>query len=86
MVGSATRALTRVLGTDRIDLRLGSTVTNTTRYYESADALRRDAVDARVWSGIHFRTADEVGLAGGTQVADWALDRYFQPAPPAAGR
>jgi hypothetical protein len=86
VVGAATRALTRVLGTDRIDLRLGSTVTNTTRSYESADALRRDAVDARVWSGIHFRTADEVGLAGGTAVADWALDRYFQPAPPAAGQ
>jgi hypothetical protein len=36
-------------------------------------------VDARVWSGIHFRTADVVGNAMGTRVADWALDRYFQP-------
>ena len=41
--------------------------------------LRQDAVDARVWSGIHFRFADVSGLAGGTNIADWALDHYFQP-------
>jgi hypothetical protein len=32
-----------------------------------------------VWSGIHFRTADVVGIETGTQVGDWALDNYFQP-------
>ena len=41
--------------------------------------LNQDAVDARVWSGIHFRTADVVGNDTGTQVGDWALDNYFQP-------
>ena len=29
--------------------------------------------------GIHFRTADVVGIETGTQVGDWALDNYFQP-------
>jgi hypothetical protein len=37
------------------------------------------AIDARVWSGIHFRTADVVGIENGKQVGDWALDHYFQP-------
>jgi hypothetical protein len=32
-----------------------------------------------VWSGIHFRTADVVGIETGTQVGDWALDNYFHP-------
>ena len=56
-----------------------SSVTNTTRRYEYTAPLRQDAVDARVWSGIHFRFADVAGIATGTQVGDWALDNYFQP-------
>ena len=52
----------------------------TTRYYEFADPLCADAIDARVWSGIHFRFADVAAMAQGQQVADWAMDRYFMPA------
>ena len=55
------------------------TVAGITRHYEFATQLNQDAIDARVWSGIHFRTADVVGSATGTQVGDWALDNYFQP-------
>jgi hypothetical protein len=36
-------------------------------------------IDARVWSGIHFRTADHTGISIGIQVANWALDHYFTP-------
>jgi hypothetical protein len=39
----------------------------------------QDVIDARVRSGIHFRTADEVGAAMGMQVANWALDHHFAP-------
>ena len=78
-MGSAVRALTRVLGTDRIDLSISSPVTNTTRHYELADRLCADAVDGRVWAGIHFRFADTVGMAMGQQVGDWVADRYFKP-------
>jgi hypothetical protein len=79
VVGSATAALTRVLGTSRIDLNVSSSVTGTTRHYEFAAQLRRQAVDARVWSGIHFRFADVGGRDLGMKVANWALDHYFQP-------
>jgi hypothetical protein len=79
VIGSATRALTRVLGTERMDLTISSPMTNTTRTYEFADQLCADAVDGRVWVGLHFRFADAVAMAQGQQVADWALDRYFQP-------
>jgi len=30
--------------------------------------------------GLHFRFADVAAMAGGQQVADWAMDRYFKPA------
>jgi hypothetical protein len=78
-MGAVTRALTRVLdlGGDRIDVNV--TVAGVTRHYEFASQLNQDAIDARVWSGIHFRTADVVGNETGKQVGDWALDNYFQP-------
>jgi hypothetical protein len=78
VIGSSTRALTRVLGTDRIDLTITSPVTNTTRYYEFADPMCTDAVDGRVWVGLHFRFADVGSMAQGQQVADWVADRYFK--------
>jgi hypothetical protein len=78
VAGSSTRALSRVLGTDRIDLTISSPVTNTTRYYEFADQLCADCVDGRVWAGLHFRFADVAAMAQGQQVADWAADRYFK--------
>ncbi len=65
------------LGGGRIDLNI--TVAGVTRHYEFAGQLNREAVDARVWSSIHFRTADVVAIETGTQVGDWALDNYFQP-------
>lgn len=40
---------------------------------------RQDVVDARVWLGIHFRTADTPGARIGQQLANWALDHYFRP-------
>jgi hypothetical protein len=79
IMGAATRALTGVhdLAGDRIDLNI--TVMGVTRHYETASQLQQEAIDARVWSGIHFRTADVVGNQAGTQVGDWAVDNYFQP-------
>jgi hypothetical protein len=79
VVGAVTRTLSGILGLgpDRIDANI--TVAGTTRHYEFASQLNQDAIDARVWSGIHFRTADVVAIETGTQVGDWALDNYFQP-------
>jgi hypothetical protein len=78
VVGALTRSLTRVLGTKRIDLWITSAAAGVTRHYKFAGQLNADAVDARVWSGIHFRTADVVGNTMGKKVGDWALDHYFQ--------
>lgn len=78
-LGAASRALAGVLGTNRIDLRITSVAAGVTRHYEFAGQLNRDVVDARVWSGVHFRTADVVGNAMGKKVGDYALDHYFQP-------
>jgi hypothetical protein len=77
--GATTHALTGVLGTHRIDLYITSAAAGVTRHYEWANDLNRDAIDARVWSGIHFRTADVRGNEMGRRVGDWAVGHYFQP-------
>jgi hypothetical protein len=50
-----------------------------TRHYATEAALCRDAIDSRVWAGLHFRFADVAADTTGKRVADWALDRYFRP-------
>ena len=77
VMGAASRALTRVLGTARIDLNITSVAAGVTRHYEWAGKLNRQAVNARVWSGIHFRTADVLGNEQGKKVGDFALNHYF---------
>jgi hypothetical protein len=64
------RALTRVLGSDDIDLDITSAAAGVTRHYDSAVKLNRDAIDARVWSGIHFRFADTAANTMGNHVGD----------------
>jgi hypothetical protein len=77
--GAAATVLTRLNADGTLDLKLTSVAAGVTRHYEFAADIRRDAIDARVWSGIHFRTADEVAFAMGAQVANWALDHDFAP-------
>ena len=36
-------------------------MTGTVRHYAEAATLNQEGVDARVWAGIHFRTADTEG-------------------------
>ncbi len=66
--------------TQHLQLTLISTaVPGVQRFYDSGDALLQDVVDARVWLGFHFRTADTASRDLGEQVAAWTLDHYFQP-------
>jgi hypothetical protein len=44
-----------------------------------SDALE-EVIDARVWGGIHFRTADVQGSVLGMKVAHYLRKHYFQPA------
>ena len=79
VIGAASTALSQLNADGRVDLNLTSPAAGVTRHYDLAADIQRDAVDARVFSGIHFRTADEVAFVMGTQVANWALDHHFAP-------
>ena len=80
VTGAVTRALTRLSGTSRIDLNIPSptNLTLPTRHYEWAGQLNAESVGARIWAGIHTRTADEVGNRVGKKVGAFEARHYFQ--------
>jgi hypothetical protein len=50
------------------------------RTWETFSEGAAEVIDARVYSGIHFRTADEVGARLGRQVAQFVLTHALKPA------
>jgi hypothetical protein len=55
-----------------------SRTSNTTRSYRGFSQAVDEVIDARVYSGIHFRKADDDGAAIGEDVARYGLKRYFE--------
>jgi hypothetical protein len=43
-----------------------------------SDALA-EIVEARIWAGLHFRTADVQSVTLGDNVVGYMTDHYFQP-------
>jgi hypothetical protein len=80
VIGALSTTLSRLNPSGHVDLTITSPGTGITRHYDDAAVIQKDVIDARVWSGIHFRTADQVGVANGIKVGNWALDHYFAPA------
>ena len=56
----------------------GTTQGNVTRTFTSFSQVCADIVDARVWSGIHFRFADEEAAKIGRRVAHWGNQHAFR--------
>jgi hypothetical protein len=77
---SIAQTLRDFFGTNRIAFSVTSANSGTTRSYTRLSQATREAVNARVWSGIHFRTADIQGTRIGKQVARYRAKHYFHPA------
>jgi len=70
--------LTRFLGTSDTDVDVqGTTNFSVTRHFDTADQLRTEVENARVWAGLHYRFSVEAGAALGRAVADYDLDHAF---------
>jgi hypothetical protein len=48
------------------------------RHFDRFSDVSAEVVSARVWRGIHFRTADEQGVTLGQKVAKWERHHFFQ--------
>ncbi len=76
--GAITQTLRDFFGTDRVTFSLTSTKSGTTRTYHRLSDTLQENIDARVWAGIHFRTADIQGAILGRKVARVLRRQYFQ--------
>ena len=80
---AVTTMLEHFFGTDHLTFSItttnvGPTVQDTRTYQRLSDAAQ-DVVDARVYSGIHFRFADEAARKQGRQVAHWTFKNFLRP-------
>ena len=69
-------------GVDRMDfsvVRNAPNVPSVTRHYDRLTDVVDDTIDARVYQGLHFRSADIQGARIGQQVAEWVDNNAFQP-------
>jgi hypothetical protein len=81
--GATVHALKAFFGTDKVPFTAHSNKCSPApcppRSYDRLSLALKEIIDARVWSGIHFRTADVQGAVLGKKVAHQLRKHYFQP-------
>jgi hypothetical protein len=82
--GAVLQTLTDFFGRDKVAFTVvsGRTLNGTPippRRFQSFSQARQEIIDARVWGGIHFRTADRQGAWLGRQLARYIRKNSFLP-------
>jgi hypothetical protein len=78
--GAHLRTLQAFFGTDVMHYGVTSSqFGGETRFFDRFSQPLEEIVEARIWAGLHFRTADVQGRDLGINVANFMLDNYFQP-------
>ena len=82
--GAVLQTLTDFFGRDKVAFTVvsGRSLNGTPippRRFQSFSEARQEVIDARVWGGIHFRTADRQGAWLGRQLARYVRTNYFLP-------
>jgi hypothetical protein len=80
LVSGTMNAARAYFGTNWVSMTLTSTgAVPVTRRYRQFSAVIKDAIDGRVYVGLHFRRADEQGAWLGMKVARWVATNQFAP-------
>jgi hypothetical protein len=80
--GCNSAAMAAVLETtfgDNPGVTLSLTLSGVTREWQTFDQGVQEVIDARVYSGIHFRSSDETGVRLGRQVAQFVMTHALRP-------
>ncbi len=75
--GAIFNTLQAFFGTDKIAFSAFSNNSGTTRSFSRFSAALKEVLDARVWGGIHFRTADMQGSVIGMKVSHYLVKHFF---------
>jgi PAP2 superfamily len=78
--GMMAETLRSFFHTKKITIQFTSTVPNSgsPRILTSTDQIVEQVIQARIYGGMHFRTANEDGVRLGKQVAKWIAKNYFR--------
>jgi hypothetical protein len=79
--GATAEVIRRLIGTDQLafDSALMLPTGQLARSWTSLSEAEKDVMGARIWAGIHFRTADEHGIALGHAIAENAVGTIMRP-------
>jgi hypothetical protein len=75
-------ALRHFFGRDDISFSAYSADSGTRRSFTSFSQARDEVNLARIWGGVHFRSADLQGSRIGEQVAEYVIEHAFRPRRP----
>jgi hypothetical protein len=76
--GALSHAIALFFGTDHIEVSIFSKVTGTTHRFPRLSDAVKEIVDARIYSGIHYRSGDVHGMAVGHRIARNAARNYLR--------
>jgi hypothetical protein len=79
VAGAITKTLQNFFGSDRVTFSVVSNKSGTRRSFDRFHDALKENINARVWAGIHFRTADVQGAVLGKKVAHYLHKHYFEP-------
>jgi membrane-associated phospholipid phosphatase len=78
--GAAATVLAMFYGTDSIGFSIGSdSLPGVIRSFATFSAAAAEAAVSRLYGGIHFRSANEDGLAAGIAIGEWTVTHSMQP-------
>ena len=78
--GSSVEVLQKFFGTDKIQFQFTSIrFPGEVRTFDRLSDLLKEITEARIWAGLHFRTADMQGQNLGRKVAHYIEKHAFQP-------
>jgi hypothetical protein len=72
------RVMARFLGTQQIDLTVPSLTGLGDRHFNDVQDLQDEVGNARIWGGIHYRSAVEDGITIGKKTVNQVLNHHFQ--------
>ena len=86
ITSSIAEVLTVYLGTNQIDVDIhgfdfagAPGNLDAIHHFDSAQDLRKEVINARLWGGVHYRSSSEAGVELGRSVAKYDLRHAFSP-------
>jgi hypothetical protein len=77
--GAAAMVLAMFYGTDDIAFTTGSDfLPGVTRSFTNFSSAATEAMNSRLYAGIHYRFANQDGMASGLRIGEWASSHYLE--------